>query len=313
MLRNRLLYLLVLALLGLFRIAYTGYAAGMLLLIALVLPIFSWLISLPGALCTQVSLSVPDQVVRGSEATITLTLRQSRFFATGTVVARLTTVSVVSGDTTRTRLRGVYGGFPLNTEHCCVYQCSLKRFRVLDFLGLLPLPCKHPGSAMVTVLPFPAEPPEHPDWTAATTLVNKPFSGGENPYDLRDYHTGDTLRAIHWKKSAALDRTVVRDTLEPAVRVATMWLDWPQEPEGRDAALDQLAWCLIYLKQNNAGALLKWLDAAGVEQELYAAPGDLDSVMSRMLSQKAGRRADHHLLRPREILLSAGNLGEVRP
>lgn len=78
MLKNRLIYLVVLLLLGLFRIAYTGYVAGMLLVIALILPVFSWLISLPGALCTQISLAVPDQVVRGSEATITLSLRQSR-------------------------------------------------------------------------------------------------------------------------------------------------------------------------------------------------------------------------------------------
>ena len=313
MLKNRLLYLLALLLLGLFRIAYTGYVAGMLLVIALILPVFSWLISLPGALCTQISLSVPDQVIRGSEATITLTLRQSRFFATGTVIGKLKTVSVVSGETSLTKLKGVYGGFPLNTDHCCVYECSLKRFRVLDFLGLLPLPSKKPGAVTVTVMPFPAEPPEHPDWAGTTTLVNKPFSGGENPYDLRDFHTGDTLRAIHWKKSAALDKTVVRDTLEPAVRVAPVWLDWPRDAHSRDVALDQLAWCLIYLKQNNAGLLLKWLDAQGQQQELYAPPGELDEIMSRMLSQKAGVQVPHSVIRPREILLSAGTGGEVRP
>lgn len=78
-------------------------------------------------------------------------------------------------------------------------------------------------------------------------------------------------------------------------------------------ALDQLAWCLIYLKQNNAGLLLKWLDAQGQQQELYAPPGELDEIMSRMLSQKAGVQVPHSVIRPREILLSAGTGGEVRP
>ena len=78
MLKNRIVYLVVLLILCLFRIAYTGYVAGMLLVIALILPFFSWFISLPGALCTQVYLTVPDQVVRGAEAKVTLTLRQSR-------------------------------------------------------------------------------------------------------------------------------------------------------------------------------------------------------------------------------------------
>lgn len=304
MLRNRIVYLLVLVLLVLFRIAYTGYAAGLMLVLALILPVFSWLISLPGALCTYIALSVPDQVVRGSEATVTLSLRQSRFFATGTVRGKLKMRCNVTNMTSYARLKGVYGGFPLNTEHCCVYQLSLKRFRVMDLLGLLPMPTHRPAVSQVTVLPFPEEPPEHPDWTAGTTLVPKPFSGGENPYDLREYRTGDTLRAIHWKKSAALGKTVVRDTLEPAVRVATIWLDWPENPHGRDVALDQLAWCLIYLKQNNAGLLLKWLDKQGREQMLYAPPGNVDSILPRILNQSAGRRVPTSAIRPREILLS---------
>ena len=312
MLKNRLIYLLVLLLLILFRIAYTGYVAGMLLVLALILPVFSWLISLPGALFTHISLSVPDQVIRGSEATVTLSLRQSRFFATGTVRGKLKMHCVVSGGTSFAKLKGVYGGFPLDTEHCCVYQCSLKHFRVLDLMGLLPMPTHRPGLASVTVLPFPEEPPEHPDWTATTALVTKPFAGNDNPYDLRDFRTGDTLRAIHWKKSAALDKTVVRDTLEPAVRVATIWLDWPEDPHGRDLALDQLAWCLIYLKQNNAGLLLKWLDADSREQFLYAAPGEVDDIMPKILNQPYGRRVPMSAIRPREILLSAGTGGEAQ-
>lgn len=85
MLKNRIAYILVLIILALFRIAYTGYVAGMLLMIALILPIFSWLISLPGAIYTRTTLSAPDQVSRGSEATVKLTIRQSRLFSTGAV------------------------------------------------------------------------------------------------------------------------------------------------------------------------------------------------------------------------------------
>ena len=311
MLKNRLIYLLVLLLLGLFRIAYTGYVAGLLLCMALILPVFSWLISLPGALFTQISLTVPDEVTRGSDATITLSLRQSRLFATGAVRGKLKMQSTVSGQTSYAKLKGVYGGFPLDTSHCCVYHCSFRHFRVLDLMGLLPLPTRKPNSADVTVLPLPQEPPEHPDWAGTNTLVAKPFSGSENPYDLRDYRAGDTLRAIHWKKSAALDKTVVRDTLEPAVRISSIWMDWPQDPDGRDAALDQLAWCVIYLNQNSAGLLLQWIDSQGRPQHLYAPPGELDLVMPQILTQSAGRRAPVAALQSREILLSSETRGEA--
>ena len=181
----------------------------------------------------------------------------------------------------------------------------------MDLMGLLPMPTHKPAPVDVAILPLPQEPPEHPDWAGTSTLVTKPFSGGENPYDLREYRTGDTLKAVHWKKSAALDKTVVRDTLEPAVRIAPIWLDWVRDPDGRDTALDQLAWCLIYLKQNNAGILLQWVDIRGRTQSIYAPQGELDEVMPQILCQRAGLQVPYANLAIREILLSAELRGEA--
>lgn len=311
MLKNRIIYVAVILILCLFRIAYTGYVAGMLLVMALILPFFSWFISLPGALCTQVYLTVPDQVIRGADARVTLTLRQSRLFATGPLRGKLRTTSVVTGETKKYKLKSVYDGFTLDTAHCCQYRCSMKGLKIMDLTGLLPMPVKKVDAIYVTVLPFPAEPPEHPDWAGSSSLVAKPFSDASNPYDLREYRTGDTLRSIHWKKSAALDKTVVRDTLEPMERIASIWLDWPQEAHGRDLALDQLAWCIIYLNQNNAGLQLHWLDEKGREQTLEASQGHLEDILPQMLSQKPGKRCPATRLQAREILLSAGIPGEV--
>ena len=307
MLKNRLVYLVVLIILVLFRIAYTGYVAGMLLLLALLLPIFSWLITLPGALCLVVNLSVPDQVVRGVDASISLALKQSRLFSVGRIRGSLKVVNSITGETSKVKLKSAYGKLQLDTSHCCTYTIQMRSIRVLDFLGLLPMPTKKVAGVTVSVVPFPEEPPEHPDWMSDSALIAKPFSGGTNPYDLREYRTGDTMRSIHWKKSAALDKTVVRDTLEPVERIASIWIDWPRDASGRDLALDQLAWCLIYLKQNNAGLLLNWLDAKGQHKSIFAPQGQVDEVLLKMLCQKAGSRCPASMLIPREILLSAGN------
>lgn len=304
MLRNRLVYLVVLIILVLFRIAYTGYVAGLLLLLALLLPIFSWLITLPGALCLVVNFSVPDQVVRGSEAHIALALKQSRLFSVGRIRGNLKVVNSITGESHKVKLKSAYGKLKLDTSHCCTYTISMRSIRVLDFLGLLPMPRKKVAGTTISVVPFPEEPPEHPDWMSDSSLIAKPFSGGTNPYDLREYRTGDTMRSIHWKKSAALDKTVVRDTLEPVERIASIWIDWPRDADGRDLALDQLAWCLIYLNQNNAGLLLNWLDARGQHKTLFAPQGQVNEVMPKMLSQKAGSRCPASMLTAREILLS---------
>ena len=104
---------------------------------------------------------------------------------------------------------------------------------------------------------------------------------------------------------------MVRDTLEPVERIAPIWLDWCEDADGRDLVLDQLAWCIIYLNQNHAGLTLQWLDLQGKQQVLSAQPGELNQVMSRMLSQPAGQRVSAAQLRPGEILLSAGVGGEA--
>ncbi len=309
MLKNRLIYLLVLLVLALFRIAYTGYAAGMMLVIALILPFFSWLISLPGALCTQIFMTVPDQIIRGSDAAIALTVRQSRLFATGQIRGRLRMQNMVSGEVSFAKLKSVKDGIPVNSDHCCVYRCRFTGFRVYDLTGLLPMPTCRPGEINVTVLPIPSEPPEHPDWSASGTLVARPFSGSDNPYDLRDYRIGDTLKAVHWKKSAALDKTVVRDTLEPAVRIATIWLDWTDNPNVRDVVADQLAWCMIYLEQNHAGLQLRWKDTDGKIQGIQALQGELDQVMPMLLCMKAGKRIDTAFMQAGDILLTATGEG----
>ena len=311
MLKNRLIYLIMLLVLLLFRIAYTGYVAGMLLVMALILPMFSWIISLPGALYTRISLSVPDQVLRGGEISVYLSIRHSRLFSTGPVRGKLSAIDQASGAVTRAKLRRADTTFPLDTSHCCQYQCTLTHFRVYDLTGLLPMPTKKIPSVPVTVIPIPTEPPEHPDWSDSPSMVSRPYSGSSNPYELREYRVGDSIRSIHWKKSAALDKTVVRDSLEPAERVSTIWLDWPDDPAGRDLVLDQLAWCIIYLNQNNGALRLRWLDKDGIRQEIFKPQGEIETVTPQMLMQPPGQRANTALLHPGDILLSAGVGGEA--
>ena len=58
----------------------------------------------------------------------------------------------------------------------------------------------------------------------------------------------------------------------------------------------------------------KWyvLDAAGKPQQILALQGQLDDVIRKMLAQPAGQKAGAGLMRPGEILLSAGVGGEAK-
>ena len=308
MLKNRIIYITVILLLLLFRIAYTGYVAGLTLVMILVLPLFSWCISLPGAFSTTIRLNSPDQVQRGSDSVVSVSLRQSQLFLTGPMKGSMLLVSA-DGSTQNIRLKTGTNEIPISTDHCDSFHCSLKSVRIYEFMGLLPLPLKSKTSLDISVMPIPSEPPEHPDWSSGSTQVSKPYSGNNYPYDLREYRMGDTMRSIHWKKSAALDKTVVRESLEPAERTAIIWIDWTTQPAVRDYVLDQLAWCIIYLKQNNAGICVKWYDNRGAEQLLYADQGHLDDIIPQLLCQPPGSASSFSTVKQGEILLSCGAEG----
>ena len=234
MLKNRMIYVAVLLILCLFRIAYTGYVAGMLLLMALILPIFSWLISLPGAIYTQVLLTVPDQVVRGGEATLTLTLRQSRLFATGAVRGKLRTTNALTGEVKKIKLKSVYDGFPLDTAHCCQYECSLKGLRILDLMGLFPMPVKKVAPVTVTIVPFPSEPLVLSSLPGPSPAAATPMTCGNTaPAIPSAPSTGK--RAPHWTKPWCGIRWSRWSALPPSgwigVRTPTdgiwCWISWP--------------------------------------------------------------------------------------
>lgn len=55
---------------------------------------------------------------------------------------------------------------------------------------------------------------------------------------LREYADGDDARAIHWRRTASLDRVVVRDRQRDAARRVTLLID-EQRPPGAGAAWDE--------------------------------------------------------------------------
>jgi uncharacterized protein (DUF58 family) len=100
-------------------------------------------------------------------------------------------------------------------------------------------------------LPLPCEIVVYPELTPLTDLLTRDLitPGHEQPipqrghgaalYNLRDYHTGDDSRAIHWKTSARQGRLTVKETEAEDLHRVTIILptvlprETPNHPEGR--------------------------------------------------------------------------------
>ena len=107
------------------------------------------------------------------------------------------------------------------SPYCGKVELSVVRVRVYDMLGLFCLPvfgknvCGPAASAYVV----PQVPPVAPHMEAYSMQaldsdIYSPYKPGDDPsylFGVREYREGDSLRRVHWKLSARLDKPMVKE------------------------------------------------------------------------------------------------------
>lgn len=251
MLHRRISYAALLLAAVVFQIFFRFYLSTFTLVLVVLLPVLSVLLSLPALLGSSLRLTPEGNVPRGGEARFTLTLERKNLFPLPPVKVRLIWSNQLTGET---------GGLvchllpqdgkaqlsiPLSAPHCGRLVCAVKSAWVCDLLGLFPLPLPGKARAALLSLPLPAEVPAPDELEAPRSggVVLKPRPGGGpgEDYDLRDYRPGDPLRSIHWKLSSKKDELVVRETLEPRQAEVILTYDHFGPPEELDQVFDRLA------------------------------------------------------------------------
>ena len=251
MLRRRLAYILVLLCALLFQIFFTAYLASFLLVLCLLFPLFSLLLSLPAMTRCSITLSPSlPEVERGSPCRWVVTVRGGHHLPLARMTYRLKEDNLLTGHHARLRraLSGASEGVrlsePAYTSHCGMVTCTLSHPRICDLLGLFSVHPKAPPTAQLLVLPRPVEPEELPQLPQggreSAGLRPRPGGGPGEDYDLRGYRPGDPMRTVHWKLSSKWDELVVRETLEDQQVALVLTFDLFGAPETLDALFDRL-------------------------------------------------------------------------
>lgn len=259
--KNRLLYLGGLAGAVLFHIFYFGWYSWFVLLLALALPWFSLLLSLPTLLRTRLRLRVPERCGRGEEALAWLRLAGSS--GDGVCRLRWTVRCAATGEALsveRTLRCSGETSAPLDTRHCALLRCGVEKSRALEGLGLVGLPVRGGGEREVLVCPTATPPVPLPDLTPFLAAQYRPKYGGgfAEQYENRPYRPGDSLRDIHWKLSAKTDDLVVREAQEPVLGRCLLTLDLTAPGEALDSVLDQLLWLSGWLLDHGVAHQVLW-------------------------------------------------------
>lgn len=247
---SRVGYLFALLGAGIFYLFFEGWFSAYLLLLLLVLPLFTLLVSLPGMLACRLELSAAARRVRrGEEGTLRLTLKSGLNLPVGRVTVRIKIKNLLTGEghTLRRKIAGGSLGLTLEealpTGHCGEIECEAARPWICDLLGLFALPGRKPAAAELTVLPLSLPPetvPVFPVREEGVPLLPRPGGGPGEDYELRPYRPGDPMRTVHWKLSAKTEDLIVRETLEERKTVRVLTYDHFGSPESLDQTFDRL-------------------------------------------------------------------------
>lgn len=290
MVKNWLSYLLFLAALVIFYINYDGWVSRYLLLLALCLPVFCLVCSLPAMVGFRLSLSVPDSLLRGKTGQLVVQLEpQKRLF---TPDCRFTLV--VSDTMNRTATKEVLRldrqdslRRPCKPAHCGLYLYSIQKARVYDLLGLFWLPVKAPEVQQVLVAPRPRCPEPAPDLSRLRSRSYRAIPGGgfSETHELRDYRPGDALNTVHWKLSAKQDSLIVREAQEPVLQLVLITLDLCTDREELDRRLDALTWLCMCLLRLQVPHTVSWQAQSSLQAVSVTDGGALYDLLYTLLSQ----------------------------
>ncbi|WP_294518511.1 DUF58 domain-containing protein [uncultured Pseudoflavonifractor sp.] len=304
MARCRVGYLLALGAAVLFFVCFNGYFSFYVLVLALVFPLFSLLVSLPGMLGCAVELGLSARAVRRNEtaeAQLTVISRSRLPVARLTVDLRWDNAMNGQSGGARVKLSGASLGAvrreSLPTGHCGMVRCRAARVRVCDLLGLFAFRRPIPPAAELAVLPLDLPPEPVPALLGAEknqVMRPRPGGGPGEDYDLRPYRAGDPLRSVHWKLSTKVDALVVRETLEPQKAVIVLSFDHFGTPEDLDLIQDRLEAVSRALIERERPHAVRWLEegAGRVRERKVSSLTDLRACQWEIFSTPAP--ADGH-------------------
>ncbi len=281
---NRLLYLGLLVLSSVFYFATSNQPANwhawLLLVLVLVLPPVSLLVSLPAMLRCRLEADMAETVEQGTKAALRLRLSAWRFLPLPEVQIRLNLRTRDREKDLRflSRLSREEGLLALPTDECGFLSAEFHRGRVCDVLGLFRLPMRLPKLPPMAILPPERQPELMPrlEQFLQLQMKAKPGGGAAEQHDHRSYRPGDPVKDIHWKLSLKTDDLIVREALEPVRRRIILAIRTPRGAQMRAENLGGFRWLSHWLLDKGISHSVVWMD--GEEQRELEIASEADSL-----------------------------------
>lgn len=261
--------------------AYQEWLAWFLLVILLILPLFSFLVSLPAMLTTRLRFTMPPNTQIGTP--LSLQLDHSCPLPSPMRKCKLRVERPLTDRHWKLKEDAL-----LPTNHSGVLLISVKKARILDYIGLSKLPVRFESrSYQISVRPVPIPVEDLPPLERCADFRWKPKPGGgfsEN-HELRLYRPGDSIQQIHWKLSAKTGNFILREPMEPIRSRGLLRMNLTGTPQILDQKLGQFLWIGKYLLDHGVHIRFQCLTGLGPEEWNIDTHSQLEQTLDQLMSR----------------------------
>lgn len=230
MIKNIILYIVILLSAFFFNIFYFDWFSWILFLFIVLTPVISLVVSLPMMIKTvknRVIVSCEEKTTIGEDFKITITN------INGSPVPCPLMKIIIKADNSfahinkkiKIKLSGRLNTSLTYTDetlgkHCGYVKGEIKSIKIYDLLGIFFISLHNKDNIGGYVMPQLKKLRLTPEFNNMVIMGYKPKPGGgfSDYYEIREYREGDSVRNIHWKLSLKTDSLMVREPSEPVTK-----------------------------------------------------------------------------------------------
>lgn len=181
---------------------------------------------------------------------------------------------------------------PIQSPHIGMIDITVWRIWVYDLTGLIAVPLKGRGTTAFYTLPegesvwdgaiVPQETEDNEE-----TDPSRPGNSRPELFGVHEYIFGDSIRDIHWKLSARLDKMMVREYVRPIHHDVSLLLlngGGGISPMAADKLMDVLFTLSLSLLQSNISHTLCWCEAGQMTVMRIQEENEIFLAVKRILS-----------------------------
>lgn len=251
MTKDKLIYLAIVIISGVFFILYRDLLSFILLLVILAIPLLLLIIAILMRLGVRINIETGHSVYScGDKAKISIVIANYSILP----ISQIKVFANYKNSFFKHYDVGEFNFFApplsknryeieLDSRHTGKVDVIFKKARVMDYFGVFSIPVKIKKSVAASFLPqlHAIEPTlRKNNYTASEANLYSKYKPGDDPsevFAIRDYLDGDKLSRIHWKLSSKQDKFMVKD-YSLLINEAVLILPELMFGEGKEADLD---------------------------------------------------------------------------